>query len=300
MFHADGPDAVTGRQVEQQSSMTSDQRPDRPPSRTMSSSSKEIAVVLPDEIANSHLETPDLGTAGGDQYQAEANGHGPEADRVIRWATTGSVVMLALIAAVVSYRHMYTLVLRHGETVWTAALLPLSVDGMIAASSMSLLVDSRHGRRGGVLPWTLLIVGSAASLAANVAVAEPSWEGRLIAAWPSFALIGSYELLMRQIRFSATPEAVPNRRDRPAAPPFTASGETPVIADPERSTGEVSRIVPRRPRIADLRRRAWAWAEAHRGVDGRLPTGEQIARQFGRSPRWGRLVKEAGTNGQLS
>jgi hypothetical protein len=73
---------------------------------------------------------------------------------------------------------------------------------MIAASSLSLLMDSRYGRRGSFLPWALLITGSAASLAANMAAAEPSMIGRLVAAWPSFALIGSYELLMRQIRHS--------------------------------------------------------------------------------------------------
>ncbi|WP_279503939.1 DUF2637 domain-containing protein [Actinomadura sp. KC06] len=76
----------------------------------------------------------------------------------------------------------------------------MSVDGMIVASSMTLLADSRHGQRGGLLPWALLVIGSAASLAANVAVAEPSLVGRLIAAWPSAALIGAYELLMRQVR----------------------------------------------------------------------------------------------------
>lgn len=43
-------------------------------------------------------------------------------------------------------------------------------------------------QRSGVLPWVLLVIGSAASLSANVAVAEPSAVGRLIAAWPSAAL----------------------------------------------------------------------------------------------------------------
>jgi len=47
------------------------------------------------------------------------------------------------------------------------------------------------------------VVGSVASLAANVAVAEPTAAGRVIAAWPSFALIGAYELLMRQVRLTA-------------------------------------------------------------------------------------------------
>lgn len=66
----------------------------------------------------------------------------------LRWRMTPTARVLALIAAVVSYRHMYTLVVRHGETMWTAALLPLSVDGMIAASSMLLLLDSRYGTAG--------------------------------------------------------------------------------------------------------------------------------------------------------
>jgi hypothetical protein len=125
-----------------------------------------------------------------------------------------SVILLAGIAAVVSYRHMHALALAHGESGWTSALVPLSVDGMVVASSMTLLADSRTGRRGGVLPWVLLASGSAASLAANMAVAEPTLYGRLIAAWPSFALVGAYELLMRQVRHAAA-EAVARVR-RPA------------------------------------------------------------------------------------
>jgi hypothetical protein len=71
---------------------------------------------------------------------------------------------------------------------------------MIVAASTTLLADSRAGERGGWRPWALLVVGSAASLAANVAVAQPTAAGRVIAAWPSFALISAYELLMRQVR----------------------------------------------------------------------------------------------------
>jgi hypothetical protein len=74
---------------------------------------------------------------------------------------------------------------------------------MIVAASTTLLADSRSGGRGGVLPWALLVIGSVASLVANVAVAEPTVTGRIIAAGPSFALIGSYELLMRQVRRTA-------------------------------------------------------------------------------------------------
>ncbi len=89
----------------------------------------------------------------------------------------GCVALLAVIAGTFSYLHMHRLVELHGQPGWVA-----------------LLADSRSGRRGSPLSWLLLGVGSAASLSANVAVAEPSVTGRIIAAWPSFALIGSYEL----------------------------------------------------------------------------------------------------------
>jgi Protein of unknown function (DUF2637) len=137
-------------------------------------------------------------------------------DRWIRWTTTGCVALLALIAGTVSYLHMHTLVEAHGQPGWVAVLTPLSVDGMIVAASTTLLADSHSGSRGAALPWALLVAGSLASLAANVAVAEPSATGRVIAAWPSFALIAAYELLMRQVRHAANAgmSARPARRPR--------------------------------------------------------------------------------------
>jgi len=131
------------------------------------------------------------------------------------------VALLGLIAASVSYLHM--LVASHGQLGWLAALTPFSVDGMIFAASTTLLADSRSGSRGGVLPWALLVVGSVASLAANVAVAEPTATGPAIAAWPSFALIAAYELLMRQVRRAADAGALRQRASRPRRLAVTAA-----------------------------------------------------------------------------
>ncbi|GAA4638804.1 hypothetical protein GCM10023196_097980 [Actinoallomurus vinaceus] len=50
---------------------------------------------------------------------------------------------------------------------------------MVVASSMSVLPARRIGVDVPWLPWTLLIVGSLASLAANVGVAEPTVVGRV-------------------------------------------------------------------------------------------------------------------------
>jgi hypothetical protein len=208
----------------------------------------------------------------------------------VRCATTASVTLLAVIAAVVSYGHMHALVLAHGEGSWASALIPLSVDGMIVASSMSLLLDSRLGGRGGVLPWVLLITGALASLGANIAVAEPTVAGRVIAAWPSFALTASYELLMRQVRRASgsSVQGLESVCDEQIAP--DPSPRCPPHALPSRRLGAGR----------ELRRQAWEWALEQREVGGSLPSGKAIACQFSRHERWGRLVKQAGIAGEFA
>jgi Protein of unknown function (DUF2637) len=152
----------------------------------------------------------------------------------------------------------------------------MSVDGMIVAASTTLLADSRTGNRGGFLPWTLLVAGSAASLAANVAVAEPTATGRAIAAWPSFALIASYELLMRQVRCAAEAGASRQRSGRPRSQPAGASSAgRPAVGPP--NTAQVPAGRGRGTRLL-----AWQWALANRSGDGSLPSGRDIGRQHGR------------------
>jgi hypothetical protein len=213
------------------------------------------------------------------------------ADRWIRWTTIGCVALLALIAGTVSYLHMHLLVARHGQPGWVAALTPLSVDGMIVAASTTLLADSRSGGKGGVLPWALLVVGSIASLAANVAVAEPTLIGRVIAAWPSFALTASYELLTRQVRNGAAQdEQSRHQRTLVEAVRHGPPTELRLVPPPELGKGG-------RRSVGDLQRQAWQWALNNRGEDGSLPSGSAIARAHGRHERWGRLVKSAGQAG---
>lgn len=60
-------------------------------------------------------------------------------ERLIKWSTAAAVVCVATVAAVVSYNHAYALVQTYGEAGWTARLVPLTVDGLIYASSMVLL-----------------------------------------------------------------------------------------------------------------------------------------------------------------
>ena len=61
------------------------------------------------------------------------------ANRVVRWSTALDVLGVVLVAAVVSYEHASDLLRAHGETGWTARLIPLTVDGVIYGSWMTTL-----------------------------------------------------------------------------------------------------------------------------------------------------------------
>jgi hypothetical protein len=99
--------------------------------------------------------------------------------------------------ATLAQHHRHLLVeidVRNGQVGW---LLPVSVDGLVVAASMSMLVRRRAGLPAGALAWTSLLAGIGASLAANVAAADPTMVGRVVAAWPPLALLLAWELLLQ-------------------------------------------------------------------------------------------------------
>lgn len=130
-------------------------------------------------------------------------------------------------------------------------------------------------------------------MAANVEVAEPTVVGRVIAAWPSFAFVGAYHLLEGQLRMRLWDPAEHDTPDEGDAEPEPVAGES-LPEGPGDDASEVSDLRRR------LQREAWEWALAYRAENGELPGGAAIGRRFKRSPRWGRLVKNAGLTGALA
>lgn len=59
--------------------------------------------------------------------------------RVIRWGGVGAV---AVVAAIVSYRHMHGLLLHWGEDPVTALLGPIGVDGLVSIGAVALMACS--------------------------------------------------------------------------------------------------------------------------------------------------------------
>jgi hypothetical protein len=133
--------------------------------------------------------------------EATSTRRGDTGKRAIRWSTAGAVICVAAVAAVVSYEHAYAVVRAHGEDGVTARLVPLTVDGLIYASSMVMLHSARRQVPVPRLARWLLGLGIVATLAANAAHGLGSGPvGAIVAAWPAVALVGSYELLMLIIR----------------------------------------------------------------------------------------------------
>ena len=205
----------------------------------------------------------------------------------VRVVTVAAVLLVAAVAAVVSYEHMREVAARAGEQ-WRAWLLPLSVDGLVVAASMVLLTRRRAGMGGGRLAWAALLGGVGASLAANIAAAEPTATARVVAAWPALAFAVAFELLLQQRR---VPVAEPVGEDPPAGDPVDdpVAGD-PVVDDPGEVDDPVGEIDPVAARIAEL------VGAAH--AEGRPVGRRRVARELGVTEyRAGRLLARTNANG---
>jgi hypothetical protein len=228
-------------------------------------------------------------------------------DQVIRVSTAAVVLAVAGIAAYVSYWHAYAVVREYGEVGVTAHLEPVTIDGLVYASSMVVLYAARHQLPVPRLARWLLALGIVATLAANMA---QGWShgpgGMLVAAWPAVALVGSYELLVWMIRQAAAdgradllPAADQRvlQPDQPGASPrsgvvqVTDAGpgsEHGPAARADRTKGPSPELPDRPAREADIN--AAAVAAYRASLKSGLPLSERkLARMFGKtSRRWAR------------
>ena len=124
-----------------------------------------------------------------------------DGDTAIRVLAAIVVLAVAAFAAVVSYSHIFELGSHHGQDGTAARLLPLSVDGLIAAASLVMLHAARRELR---VPWlarAMLALGVGATVAANVGYGLPfGWLSAVVSAWPAVAFVGSVEMAVRFVR----------------------------------------------------------------------------------------------------
>jgi Protein of unknown function (DUF2637) len=122
-------------------------------------------------------------------------------DPLTRIGTAAAVLLVAAIAATVSFVHIAHLALTHGQTFLAAVLLPLSIDGTVAAAALVML---RAARGGLGTPWLarfMLTLAVVATLAANIGYGVPyGVAGALLSGWPAVAFIGCAEMAIGMVR----------------------------------------------------------------------------------------------------
>ena len=156
------------------------------------------------------------------------------ADRATRATAMTTVAGLTVLAGAVSYRHMLTLALRSGQHDVDAHAFPLTVDGLDLIGVLVLLADRRTGRDSGWLPWTVLTVGTLASISANVAVAPANPVAQAISGWSAVALLAAAKMLAHLLEPAPTTgetHAVPGHARRP-----TEAFDAPAVATPDQPT----------------------------------------------------------------
>jgi len=194
------------------------------------------------------------------------------ADTWIRRTAGVTVAGLAGIAGALSYSHMRQLAEAHGNAGWHAHTFPLSVDGVEIVASLVLLADRRIGRRSGWLPWAALLVGISASLAANVATADPGTVSQIIAGWPALALLIAVKLLSGMLEHrdagddaSAVPGPASRISGRSAARATgTCAGPAHVNPSHQAQGGSPSPIQGRRCHARDHQSAGWSVACSRR------------------------------------
>lgn len=117
--------------------------------------------------------------------------------------TIAAVVVVTAVCAVVSYSHIRDLAAFAGAGD-LAGWLPLGIDGLVVACSGSLIADRRQGQRGHPSAWAGLILGLAATLAANVIAVDPELVSVRVVQWvlagyAPVALAVSGHLLLRML-----------------------------------------------------------------------------------------------------
>ncbi len=179
-------------------------------------------------------------------------------DAILRAITVVAVVLVGMIAAIVSYSHMVNLGTRAGEE-WRSYLIPISIDGLMVAASMVLVIRRRAELPASRIAWGALGGGVLASMAANMADARPEVTAVLYAGWAPVALAVGFELLLLQRRAKAPEVAAPVIEapapvvDTPRVPPIEWSpkisgGQTsPAHLEAEREPAKVQRPPAKTP-----------------------------------------------------
>lgn len=155
-------------------------------------------------------------------------------DKYLLGFVTFTILAVVTINFITSYGHIYAEGLRYGEYGIDARLMPVGIDGMLAAIGLANVFAARYERNHWLLR-SALAFGVAGTVAVNGAYGA-GWgiTGGLLATWSPVALFISVEAGLFMFRIAAdimrtevpevtpepvTPRRVRNRRPKPTPTP---------------------------------------------------------------------------------
>jgi hypothetical protein len=165
-------------------------------------------------------------------------------DAALKRLATLAVMVVASVAAIVSYAHIYSLALDLGQPKPLAILMPLSVDGAVGAASASLLSAARSARHKAPLVTKLMLgLGVLATLAANAySGTGHGMAGMALAMWPGIAFVGSTEVGLSITRVAARARVKAEARAARSTASVARSKARRIIrAKPNLSNAEIAR-----------------------------------------------------------
>lgn len=113
-------------------------------------------------------------------------------------ASRASATAVALVAGYSSFSHIAHVALSYGERPEVAYALPFAIDGLLIVATTAMISDKKHNRKVRKSARVAFAFGVLASLAANIASAQPNIGARLVASVPALALLLAIEVLSRK------------------------------------------------------------------------------------------------------
>ena len=194
--------------------------------------------------------------------------------------------VIALCSYAVSATSLYALGRQAGYAAWQALAVPVVADGPAIYGMVRILSRVRRGAKGAGYGWLLVICGTLASIAGNVAHAQPGLVARGIAAAIPLAVLAMLEALkgdtqeVARLAAQAVPAAAEGLADTTVvrrADPLTPTGPTDTPTD----TPAVGQLAARpQPAVSSVRARLQA-AYAGARADGRPWTARTLAEAAG-------------------
>lgn len=213
----------------------------------------------------------------------------------------GLAWILATLAAAGSFTHIRDLAIRSGQHGWMADAIAVCIDLMCVMAVRERKRDQRSGRHCGRLSWptAVLTMGICLTIAANLASAQPTPWGWIVAATPATTFLIAVSMLERRTS--------PSDQSKQTDPPdrlATDTGPTEVRPVRPADRTELARPGPgdsspvRTPQLPvnmtgpKRRSRATEIEVRARAVLARRPevTGADLGRELGVTERHGRRL----------